>query len=128
TVVGTIPVAMLIGLYMRGIRPGRVLEGTAIGIVLLLVCVIGGHWVDQNETLRQAFDWNARQSAWFVMIYGFAAAALPVWLLLAPRDYLSTFLKLGVVFMLAAAILVLMPEVKMPAFTEFASNGMGPIF
>jgi carbon starvation protein len=128
TVVGTIPVAMLIGVYMRGIRPGRVLEGTAIGIVLLLVCVVGGHWVDQSEALRHAFDWDARQSAWFVMIYGFAAAALPVWLLLAPRDYLSTFLKLGVVFMLAAAILVLMPEVKMPAMTEFARTGMGPIF
>jgi carbon starvation protein len=113
---------------MRGIRPGRVLEGTAIGIALLLVCVVGGHWVDQNEGLRQLFDWDARQSAWFVMIYGFAAAALPVWLLLAPRDYLSTFLKLGVVFMLAAAILVLTPEVKMPAFTEFARTGMGPIF
>jgi len=128
TVVGTIPVAMLVGMYMRGIRPGRVLEGTAIGIALLLLCVVGGHWVDQSETLRSLFDWDAKQCAWFVMIYGFAAAALPVWLLLAPRDYLSTFLKLGVVFMLAVSIMVLTPEVKMPAMTEFAFTGMGPIF
>ena len=127
TVVGTIPVAMLVGIYMRGIRPGRVLEGTVIGIALLLLCVVGGHWVDQSETLRSLFDWDAKQSAWFVMIYGFAAAALPVWLLLAPRDYLSTFLKLGVVFMLAVAIVILTPEVRMPAMTEFAFTGMGPI-
>jgi carbon starvation protein len=128
TVVGTIPVAMLIGIYMRGIRPGRVLEGTMIGIALLIACVVGGFWVDQSETMRSMFDWDGRTCAWFVMIYGFAAATLPVWLLLAPRDYLSTFLKLGVVFMLAVAIVVLAPEVKMPAMTEFARTGMGPIF
>jgi carbon starvation protein len=121
-------VAMLIGIYMRGIRPGRVLEGSLIGISLLMVCVIGGGWVDHNETLRGMFDWDGMSVAWFVMIYGFAAATLPVWLLLAPRDYLSTFLKLGVVFMLAVSILLLAPEVKMPYLTEFARNGMGPIF
>jgi carbon starvation protein len=126
-VLGTIPVAMLIGLYMRGIRPGRVLEGSLIGIVLLLVGVWGGGWVDHNESLRGMFDWNDMQCAWFVMIYGFSAAVLPVWLLLAPRDYLSTFLKLGVVFMLAIAILVLAPTVKMPALTQFI-DGTGPIF
>ncbi len=128
TVVGTIPVAMLIGIYMRGIRPGRVLEGTMIGIALLIACVVGGFWVDQSEAMRSLFDWDGRTCAWFVMIYGFAAATLPVWLLLAPRDYLSTFLKLGVVFMLAIAIVVLAPEVKMPPLTEFARTGMGPIF
>src|SRR5512145_1739709 len=128
TVMGTIPVALLIGLYMRGIRPGRVLEGTLIGIALLIVCVVGGYWTDQNETLRAWFDWDGKTSAWFVMIYGFAAAVLPVWLLLAPRDYLSTFLKVGVVFMLAVSIVVLAPEVKMPHLTEFAATGMGPIF
>ncbi|HEX4984834.1 MAG TPA: carbon starvation CstA family protein [Burkholderiales bacterium] len=128
TVLGTIPVAMLIGIYMRGIRPGRVLEGSLIGIALLLVCVIGGGWVDHNEAIRGMFDWSGESVAWFVMIYGFAAATLPVWLLLAPRDYLSTFLKLGVVFLLAASILILAPEMKMPAFTQFAGNGMGPIF
>jgi carbon starvation protein len=128
TVLGTIPVAMLIGLYMRGIRPGRVLEGSLIGITLLLVCVIGGGWVDQNQAIRGLFDWDGKACAWFVMIYGFAAAVLPVWLLLAPRDYLSTFLKLGVVFLLAGAIVALSPDVKMPYLTEFARTGMGPIF
>jgi carbon starvation protein len=127
TVLGTIPVAMLIGIYMRGIRPGRVLEGSLIGIALLLFCVWGGSYVNGSEALKSYFDWNDMQCAWFVMIYGFAAAALPVWLLLAPRDYLSTFLKLGVVFMLAAAIIVLSPTVKMPAVTQFI-DGTGPIF
>ena len=128
TVVGTIPVAMLIGLYMKGIRPGRVLEGSLIGIALLFVCVIGGGWIDSNESLRGLFQWSSEQTAWFVILYGFSAAVLPVWLLLAPRDYLSTFLKLGVVFMLAVSIVILAPEVKMPHLTQFAENGMGPIF
>ena len=127
TVLGTIPVAMLIGVYMRGIRPGRVLEGSIIGIALLILCVVGGGWVDHNETLRSWFDWEGMTCAWFVMIYGFAAATLPVWLLLAPRDYLSTFLKLGVVFLLAIAIIYIHPEVKMPALTQFI-DGTGPIF
>ncbi len=127
TVLGTIPVAMLIGIYMRGIRPGRVLEGSLIGVSLLLVCVVGGGWVDHNESLRSLFDWSGESVARFVMLYGFAAATLPVWLLLAPRDYLSTFLKLGVVFMLAISILFLAPEMKMPALTQFV-DGSGPIF
>jgi len=127
TVLGTIPVAMLIGLYMHGIRPGRVLEGSLIGVALLLVCVLGGGWVDHNESLRGLFDWSGESVARFVMLYGFAAATLPVWLLLAPRDYLSTFLKLGVVFMLAVSILFLAPEMKMPPLTQFI-DGTGPIF
>ena len=130
TVLGTIPVAMLVGLYMRGIRPGRILEGSLIGIALLIVCVLGGGWVahSDSQTLRTLFDWDGMTCAWFVMIYGFAAATLPVWLLLAPRDYLSTFLKLGVVFMLAASIIIIGPQIQMPALTQFAENGMGPIF
>jgi carbon starvation protein len=127
TVLGTIPVAMLIGIYMRGIRPGRILEGSIIGIVLLIFCVVGGGWLDHNAALRGLFDWSGESVAWFVMIYGFAAATLPVWLLLAPRDYLSTFLKLGVVFLLAISILVLAPDMKMPALTQFI-DGTGPIF
>ena len=127
TVLGTIPVAMLIGLYMRGIRPGRVLEGSLIGIALLILCVVGGGWVDHNDAIRSWFDWDKMRVAWFVMIYGFAAATLPVWLLLAPRDYLSTFLKLGVVFLLAIAIVYIHPDVKMPALTRFI-DGSGPIF
>ena len=127
TVLGTIPVAMLIGIYMRGIRPGRILEGSLIGIALLIVCVVGGGWVDHNAAIRGWFDWDKMSVAWFVMIYGFAAATLPVWLLLAPRDYLSTFLKLGVVFLLAIAIVYIHPDMKMPALTRFI-DGTGPIF
>jgi carbon starvation protein len=127
TVLGTIPVAMLIGIYMRGIRPGRVLEGSLLGIALLIVCVVGGGLVDHNEAIRGWFDWEKMSVAWFVMIYGFAAATLPVWLLLAPRDYLSTFLKLGVVFLLAIAIIYIRPDMKMPALTQFI-DGTGPIF
>ncbi|HTS54219.1 MAG TPA: carbon starvation CstA family protein [Burkholderiales bacterium] len=127
TVLGTIPVAMLIGIYMRGIRPGRVLEGSLIGIALLILCVVGGGWVDHSEAIRGWFDWDKMSVAWFVMIYGFAAATLPVWLLLAPRDYLSTFLKLGVVFLLAIAIVYIHPDMKMPALTRFI-DGTGPIF
>ena len=127
TVLGTIPVAMLIGIYMRGIRPGRVLEGSLIGIALLILCVVGGGWVDHSEAIRGWFDWDKMSVARFVMIYGFAAAVLPVWLLLAPRDYLSTFLKLGVVFLLAIAIVYIRPDMKMPALTQFI-YGTGPIF
>jgi carbon starvation protein len=119
--------AMLVGLYMRGLRPGRVIEGTAIGVVLLLACVAGGGWVAGNEVAAPWFQWDGMTCAWFVMIYGFAAAALPVWLLLAPRDYLSTFLKLGVMFLLAVSIVVLAPDMKMPALTRFI-DGTGPIF
>jgi carbon starvation protein len=128
TVLGTIPVAMLIGIYMRGIRPGKVLEGSVIGIVLLLGCVWGGGAINgASPEIRSLFDWDDMTCAWFVMIYGFSAAALPVWLLLAPRDYLSTFLKLGVVFMLAASIMALRPDVQMPPLTQFV-DGTGPIF
>ncbi|MEJ6564520.1 MAG: carbon starvation CstA family protein [Burkholderiales bacterium] len=128
TVLGTIPVAMLVGIYMKGIRPGRILEGTLIGIALLFACVLGGGLIDANESIRGLFQWSSEQTAWFVIIYGFSAAVLPIWLLLAPRDYLSTFLKLGVVFLLAISIVVLAPEIKMPHLTQFAENGMGPIF
>ncbi len=127
TVFATIPIAMLIGFYMRGIRPGRVLEASAIGIALLLFAVIGGGWVDQHPVLRTWFDHDGPALAWFVMGYGFVAAILPVWMLLAPRDYLSTFLKLGTVVLLAIAILVMQPELKMPALTRFI-DGTGPIF
>ena len=126
TVLATIPIAMLIGLYMKNIRPGRVLEGSLIGIALLLLAVAGGGWVDHGS-MRELFNWTGMQCAWFVMIYGFAAAVLPVCLLLAPRDYLSTFLKLGTIFLLAIAIIVLSPDMKMPALTRFI-DGTGPIF
>ncbi|HMW14157.1 MAG TPA: carbon starvation CstA family protein [Pseudomonadales bacterium] len=127
TVAATIPIAMLVGLYMHGLRPGKVLEGSLIGVALLLFSVIGGGWIDQLPAVRGYFDWNGPDLAWAVIIYGFAAAVLPVWLLLAPRDYLSTFLKLGTVFMLAIAVVFLAPEIKMPAVTRFI-DGSGPIF
>jgi len=127
TVFATIPIAMLVGFYMRGIRPGRVLEASAIGIALLLLAVVGGGWVDHQPVLRAWFDHDGPALAWFVMGYGFCAAILPVWMLLAPRDYLSTFLKLGTVVLLAIAIFVMQPELKMPALTRFI-DGTGPIF
>ena len=127
TVFATIPIAILVGLYMRNIRPGRVLEASVIGVVLLLAAVVGGGAVDAHEGLRVMFDLDSVTLAWFVIGYGFIAAVLPVWLLLAPRDYLSTFLKLGTVTLLAIAVIVMRPEIKMPALTQFI-DGSGPIF
>lgn len=127
TVVATIPIAVLVGLYMRGIRPGRVLEGSAIGVALLLLAVWGGGWIDHHPTLRTWFDHGPLPIAYAIMVYGFAAAVLPVWLLLAPRDYLSTFMKLGTIALLAVAILWLNPVLHMPSVTQFV-DGTGPIF
>ncbi len=127
TVAATIPIAVLVGLYMRNIRPGRILEGSLIGVSLLLLAVIGGGWVDHHPTLSGWFDHGGVTLAWCVIGYGFCAAVLPVWLLLAPRDYLSTFMKLGTIFLLAIAIVILRPEIEMPAVTRFV-DGTGPIF
>lgn len=127
TVAATIPIAMIVGLYMRLFRPGRVLEASVLGVVLLLLSVFGGGWIDHHPMLRGLFDHEGLYLAWWVIAYGFAAAILPVWLLLAPRDYLSTFMKLGTIFLLAIAIVLLQPEVKMPALTQFI-DGTGPIF
>ncbi len=127
TVFATIPIAILIGLYLRNIRPGRVLEASLIGITLLLLAVVGGGALNEHETLRTWFDLDGKPLAWFVIAYGFIAAVLPVWLLLAPRDYLSTFLKLGTIFLLAIAVVLMRPEIKMPAVTQFI-DGTGPIF
>jgi carbon starvation protein len=127
TVSATIPIAVLIGLFMRHLRPGRVLEGTAIGVALLLAAVWGGGWIDEHPTLRGWFDYDAPSLALMVIAYGFAAAVLPVWLLLAPRDYLSTFMKIGTIIALAIAIVILNPPVQMPALTQFI-DGTGPIF
>lgn len=126
TVAATIPIAMLIGIYMRYLRPGRVIEATALGVGLLLAAVVGGGQVE-GSGLAPWFDYNAPDLALMVVAYGFAAAVLPVWLLLAPRDYLSTFMKLGTILALALAILVLHPDIRMPALTRFI-DGTGPIF
>ncbi|HUS23567.1 MAG TPA: carbon starvation CstA family protein [Candidatus Binatia bacterium] len=127
TVAATIPIAVVVGVYLRALRPGRVLEATVLGVALLLLAVAAGGWVDHHPLLRGWFDHDATPLALAVIAYGFAAAVLPVWLLLAPRDYLSTFVKIGAIAALAVAILVLMPEVKMPALTPFI-DGTGPIF
>ncbi len=127
TVVATIPIALFIGIYMRYLRPGRVLEGSLVGVVLLLLSVGAGGWVDQQPLLREWFNHPGLPLAFAVIGYGFMAAVLPVWLLLAPRDYLSTFMKLGTVLLLAGAIVLLQPDLKMPALTQFI-DGTGPIF
>ncbi len=127
TVSATIPIAMIVGVYMRYLRPGQVLEGSLLGVILLLLSVAGGRFIDEHESLRLVFDHEGLTLAWWVMAYGFAAAILPVWLLLAPRDYLSTYMKLGTITLLAVAIIMLQPDVKMPAITQFI-DGTGPIF
>jgi carbon starvation protein len=123
----TIPIAMLMGVYMRWLRPGRVLEASAIGIVLLAVALYAGRWAAADPSLASAFTLGGRTLAILVMVYGFAASVLPVWLLLAPRDYLSAFVKIGVVVALAAGILITLPPLEMPALTRFA-DGTGPVF
>ncbi len=127
TVFFTIPIALFIGVYMRFLRPGAVLEASILGFALLILAVFAGQWVQASEVLNPLFNYNGRTLAFSVMIYGFVAAVLPVWMLLAPRDYLSTFLKLGTIGLLAIAIIILHPEIKMPALTHFI-DGNGPIF
>lgn len=127
TVAATIPIAIIVGFYMRFIRPGRVLEATLLGVTMLLFAVYIGGVIDQSESMRVYFDHGGLFLAWSIIIYGFAAAVLPIWMLLAPRDYLSTFVKLGTIIFLAIAIAILQPDIKMPAVTQFA-DGSGPIF
>ncbi len=123
----TIPIALLMGLYLRRIRPGKVLETSVIGFVLVMLAIWGGQWIAQNPSLGRWFTLTAPTLAIVIMVYGYAASAVPVWLLLAPRDYLSTFVKLGTIAMLAAGIIALHPTLQMPALTRF-TDGTGPIF
>ena len=123
----TIPIALIMGLYMRWLRPGRVLEASAIGLVLLVVSLYAGRWVAAQPTLAATFTLSGETLALLVMAYGFAASVLPVWLLLAPRDYLSAFVKIGVVIALAVGLLVALPPLRMPALTQF-TDGSGPVF
>jgi carbon starvation protein len=127
TVFATIPIAVVVGVYLRVWRPGRVLESSLLGVALVLLAVFGGGWVDQHSALRGWFDYAAVPLAGAIMVYAWIAAILPVWLLLAPRDYLSTFLKLGTVVLLALAIVLTHPTLKMPAVTQFV-DGSGPLF
>ncbi|KRE91522.1 carbon starvation CstA family protein [Arthrobacter sp. Soil764] len=123
----TIPIALFMGVYLRYLRPGKVMEVSIIGFVLLMAAIIGGGLVAQTEWGATVFHLDKVTIAWGLLIYGFIAAVLPVWLLLAPRDYLSTFMKIGVIVMLALAIIVVRPEVSVPAFSEFASRENGPV-
>ena len=118
TIAATIPIAILMGVYMRYIRPGRVGEGSVIGIVLLVLSLIGGQYVAENPTLASMFTFSGETIAIMLIVYGFIASALPVWMLLAPRDYLSTFLKIGTILGLAIGILVVAPDLKMPAVSQ----------
>ena len=127
TIAATIPIALLMGAWMNNIRPGKVAEATGIGIVLLMAALLGGQWVAAHPAWSAAFTWSATDLAWAVIVYGFIASVLPVWLLLAPRDYLSAFLKIGTILVLGTAIVVLMPPMKLPAVTQFI-DGTGPVF
>ncbi|MDH0896148.1 MULTISPECIES: carbon starvation CstA family protein [unclassified Pseudomonas] len=127
TVIATIPIAVFMGVYMRYIRPGRIGEISVIGVVLLLASIWAGGQVAADPTWGPAFTFTGVQITWMLIGYGFVAAVLPVWLILAPRDYLSTFLKIGTIIALAIGILVVMPELKMPALTQF-TDGTGPVW
>ncbi|MGA8763467.1 MAG: carbon starvation CstA family protein [Candidatus Sulfotelmatobacter sp.] len=127
TIAMTMPIALLMGIYLRRIRPGKVLEVSILGFVLVLLAIWGGQWVSQNPAMAQIFTLSAPTLALLIIVYGFAASALPVWLLLAPRDYLSTFVKLGTIALLAVGIVALHPTLHMPALTRFA-DGTGPVF
>ena len=131
TVIATMPLAIFMGIYMRYIRPGRIGEISVVGIVLLLLAIWFGGKVGAHPAWGPAFTFTGTQITWMLIGYGFVAAVLPVWLLLAPRDYLSTFLKIGVIVALAIGIVIASPEVttlKMPALTQFASSGDGPVW
>ena len=127
TIAATIPIAVFMGLYLRYLRPGKVLEISVIGFLLVLGSIFAGEWVAHSATWAPWFTLSGVTLAICVIVYGFAASALPVWLLLAPRDYLSTFVKLGVVLLLGVGILVVQPQLQMPALTQFI-DGTGPVF
>ncbi len=127
TIAATMPIAVFMGLYLRYWRPGKVLECSALGFALVVLAIVGGRSVAQSPSLAPVFTLSAMALAVAVILYGFLASALPVWLLLAPRDYLSTFVKLGVVLMLGVGIFLVRPELQLPPFTRFV-DGTGPIF
>jgi carbon starvation protein len=127
TLAMTIPIALLLGVYLRYFRPGRVLEASLLGVALVLFVVVAGQWVADSPYLAKVFTLGGVTLAFAIIAYGFAASALPVWLLLAPRDYLSAFIKAGAIFSLAAGILLVRPQVLMPPLTRFV-DGSGPVF
>jgi carbon starvation protein len=124
----TIPIALLMGVYLRFLRPGRVLEVSIIGVGLLILAIIGGGWISESSPYAAAWTFTPNQLTFALIVYGFVASVLPVWVLLAPRDYLSTFMKIGTIALLAIGIAITLPPMHMPRFTEFAFNGQGPVF
>ncbi len=127
TIAATIPIALIMGVYMRMVRPGRVGEASVIGVVLLMAALIYGQSVANDPVWGPFFTWHGTQLAWAIIIYGAVASSLPVWLMLAPRDYLSTFLKIGTIVALAIGIYYVAPPLAMPATTRFI-DGSGPVF
>jgi carbon starvation protein len=127
TVAATIPIALLMGVYMRYVRPGRIAEVSVAGFVLLILTVVGGRYVSNDPYLASVFTLTELQLCWVLIAYGAVASILPVWLLLAPRDYLSTFMKIGAIVLLAVGVAIVQPELQMPAFTKFV-NGGGPVW
>ncbi len=123
----TIPIAFFMGFYLRTIRPGRVMETTVIGVALLLLAIVAGGWVD-GSSLADTFTLSPETLVLCLVVYGFVASVLPVWMLLAPRDYLSTFMKIGTIALLAVGIVLARPTMEMAATTDFAFNGEGPVF
>ncbi len=127
TVAATIPVALFMGVYLRYIRPGRIGEISVLGFVLLMLAIFGGQWVSEDPQWAALFTFDGTTLTWMLIGYGFVAASIPVWLLLAPRDYLSTFLKIGTIVALAIGIVIVAPPLQMPALTTFA-QGNGPVW
>jgi carbon starvation protein len=127
TVMATIPIALFMGVYSRYIRVGRIGEISLIGFVLLMLAIVGGQWVHDSPTWGPAFTFTGIQLTWMLIGYGFVASVIPVWLLLAPRDYLSTFLKIGTILALAVGIVIVAPHLQMPAITRFI-DGSGPVW
>ena len=127
TIAATMPIALVMGLYLRYWRPGKVLEISLIGFVLVIASIFAGQAVSESPALAPLFTFSGTALAFAIILYGFFASALPVWMLLAPRDYLSTFVKLGVVLLLGIGVIIVHPEMQLPAFTRFV-DGTGPIF
>jgi carbon starvation protein len=124
----TIPIAILMGIYLRFLRPGRVIEVSLIGVGLLFLAIIGGGWIAESSPYAGFWTFSPNQIVVALIAYGFIASVLPVWVLLAPRDYLSTFMKIGTIALLAVGIALTLPAMQMPKTTEFAFNGQGPVF
>ncbi|MGQ4616446.1 carbon starvation CstA family protein [Nocardia sp. R7R-8] len=124
----TIPIALFMGVYLRFLRPGKVGEVSVLGFAMLLLAIVGGGWVSETDWGADWFTLSPVTISWLLIAYGFVASVLPVWLLLAPRDYLSTFMKVGTIVLLAVGILVTLPVLHAPAVSSFAASGTGPAF